>query len=265
MKSTISLLLFALAFASMHVSSKDHSVTVGGVTDSGGYYGGGTMDVLQFQPANLTIQAGDTVTFVNAGGSHNVVSDTPGLFRCANGCDGSGGNGNPAAGWTVTIPFNTAGTFGYHCQLHQSMGMSGVITVNPAPQTAFVMTPGITGSWYNPAQSGHGFNVEVAQEGGLFILYWYLFDNNGNNFWLYGVTPMPASSNTVTVPLSQTAGGVYPPLDKSTIQRADWGSLTLTFSDCSNGTASWTPSVGGFSLGSMPITRVTHISGLACP
>ena len=49
-----------------------------------------------FSPSDLTIAAGDTVTFKNGGGFHNVKSD-PGavtMFRCANGCDGAGGNGN---------------------------------------------------------------------------------------------------------------------------------------------------------------------------
>ncbi|TLY52460.1 MAG: hypothetical protein E6K53_04305, partial [Gammaproteobacteria bacterium] len=47
---------------------------------------------LTFTPATVTINAGDTVTFHNGGGTHNVASDT-GLFRCAAGCDGAGGNG----------------------------------------------------------------------------------------------------------------------------------------------------------------------------
>jgi plastocyanin len=50
---------------------------------------------MRFTPSSLTIVAGDTVTFQNGGGLHNVMSD-PGsitMFRCANGCDGAGGNG----------------------------------------------------------------------------------------------------------------------------------------------------------------------------
>ena len=42
---------------------------------------------MSFSPRNLTINAGDTVTFQNGGGTHNAVSD-PGsvtAFRCADG------------------------------------------------------------------------------------------------------------------------------------------------------------------------------------
>jgi len=255
-------MLLILAGLTTPCWARDYSVSVGGV-ESGGYYGG-TTDVLMFQPANLTIQAGDTITFTNMGGTHNVASDTPGLFRCANGCDGSGGNGNPAPGWIVTIPFNTAGTFGYHCDLHQAMGMKGTIVVNPAPQAAFTITPGITGSWYNTAQSGHGFNIEVLP-GNVFLAYWYLFNNNGNNFWLGGTSNGAVSGNSATVNLTQTTGGTYPPLDPTKIMRSPWGTLTFTFTDCNNGTVAWTPSVAGFAVGSMPIQRLTSVNGITCP
>jgi plastocyanin len=47
---------------------------------------------MTFSPSTLTIAAGDTVTFRNGAGTHNVRSD-PGsvtAFRCANGCDATG-------------------------------------------------------------------------------------------------------------------------------------------------------------------------------
>ena len=45
-----------------------------------------------FSPSVVNLLAGGTVTFSNGSGLHNVNADT---FRCANGCDGEGGNGNP--------------------------------------------------------------------------------------------------------------------------------------------------------------------------
>jgi plastocyanin len=89
---------------------------------------------LAFTPATLTITAGDTVTFTNtAQGFHNVHADDE-SFRCANGCDGQGGDGSPSTNlWSFHLTFNTAGTVGYHCEIHGSpgAGMHGTITVNP--------------------------------------------------------------------------------------------------------------------------------------
>ena len=83
---------------------------------------------LVFTPATLNIQAGDTVTWHNAGGFHSVLAD-----------DNSFSDGPPSGdAWTFAHTFPTAGTFGYHCQVHGSpgAGMFGTIhvaAVNPPP------------------------------------------------------------------------------------------------------------------------------------
>jgi plastocyanin len=91
-----------------------------------------------FEPPTLEINVGDTVTFINDPGNpgfHNARSDADAVteFRCANGCDGDGGNGDPdSALWSATVTFPTAGTVGYYCEVHGGdggIGMSGVITV----------------------------------------------------------------------------------------------------------------------------------------
>ena len=82
-----------------------------------------------FSPATVTVGVGGTVTFVNLGGRHNVVADD-GSFRCANGCDATGGNGSPAANlWSVTITFPTAGAVPYNCEVHVGIGMRGTVNV----------------------------------------------------------------------------------------------------------------------------------------
>ena len=97
-----------------------------------------------FQPRDLTIAVGDTVTWTNGGGRHNVRADDD-SFRCANGCDGQGGDGNPStAGWSFTLTFNDPGEIAYFCEIHGApggIGMSGTVTVetsgggeDPAPE-----------------------------------------------------------------------------------------------------------------------------------
>ena len=89
-----------------------------------------------FTPAAITINVGDRVTFINKGGLHNVVADDN-SFRCARGCDGSGGNGTASSStWVVSLTFNTPGTIGYYCEIHGApgQGMFGTIMVNaPTP------------------------------------------------------------------------------------------------------------------------------------
>lgn len=72
-----------------------------------------------FSPRNVTVQAGDTVTWVNDNqGTHNVSAD-----------DGSFRSGNPSDQWTFSHTFQVPGTFGYNCEVHQAFGMTGTVTV----------------------------------------------------------------------------------------------------------------------------------------
>jgi len=90
-----------------------------------------------FSPASITINPGDSVTFINKGGLHNVVADD-GSFRCAHGCDGDGHGGNGAASsstWVTSLTFDHAGTIGYFCEIHgqPGQGMFGTINVAAPP------------------------------------------------------------------------------------------------------------------------------------
>ena len=133
-------------------------VVAGGSYNSGGY----TYPQIGFNPPHITVNVGDTVTFQNAGGTHNVASDDGTTFRCANGCDASGGNGNPSdAQWnaSVTITPAMAGRqIGYHCEVHGAMGMTGTITVNGNATGGNVpITSGFTGASANPLGSGYAY------------------------------------------------------------------------------------------------------------
>ena len=82
-----------------------------------------------FSPANIVIEAGDTVRWVNQGpGAHNVYA--VGKFRCANGCDADGGNGSAAANnWVAEVTFRVPETVAYECQPHVQFGMVGTVVV----------------------------------------------------------------------------------------------------------------------------------------
>jgi plastocyanin len=97
-----------------------------------------TASDFQFTPAIVTVTQGETVTWNNTGGFHNVRFD-----------DGSYTQPSPAqnAPWTVFRTFNTPGTFRYYCEIHGGpggIGMSGTVTVTapggapppPAPKPA---------------------------------------------------------------------------------------------------------------------------------
>jgi plastocyanin len=138
MKRLILLAGGALALFAITASAVDHQVVAMNTPNR------------HFEPATLTINVGDTVTFINDPGNpgfHNARSDADAVtqFRCANGCDGDGGNGDPdGSTWTATVTFPTAGTVGYYCEIHGGdggIGMSGVITVAGGGAPAITVDP----------------------------------------------------------------------------------------------------------------------------
>ncbi|HSE13341.1 MAG TPA: plastocyanin/azurin family copper-binding protein [Rudaea sp.] len=255
------------------IPAKTVNVSVGGYTTSGGnYYGGSTESpVLMFNPANITINVGDSVTFNNLGGiavAHNVHADDD-SFRCANGCDGQGGNGTPAFNeWSSTVTFTKAGVVKYHCDEHASLGMTGTITVN-AVASAFTISPGLSGNWFNPTagQDGHGFQFEILPGNGMLAIWFVFTPDASGQTWLYAQGAYDPTSNTVTLPAFLSQGAKFPPnFTHADDHVTQWGTLTFTFTDCNNGTMSWTSTTAGYPpTGNLPITRATGIAGLACP
>ena len=93
----------------------------GGDDDDGGGGGGGTevsMADIAFDPAEVTVAVGDTVTWMNDDSvDHDVTADS---FS-------SGDPGGMAPGDTFDHAFEEAGTFDYVCTVHP--GMEGSVTV----------------------------------------------------------------------------------------------------------------------------------------
>lgn len=127
-----------------------------------------------------------------------------------------------------------------------------------------------SGSWYDPARDGEGFNIEVVLvddgAGGtrrVLVVYWYTYDRM-TQMWLTGAVPFSAGSTTVEVPLTVTDGADFGPnFDPNAVNRTPWGTLTLTFQDCDNASGSYT-STQGFGSGTLTLTRLTGRLGDIC-
>jgi len=227
----------------------------------------GDCDVLPacFSPATLTIHTGDAVTFSIYAesyptGPHNVVADD-GSFRCARGCDGEGGDGTPmdySAQWRFTRTFATPGRVGYHDEV---TGVKGEIVVKES--ATFTIGPGMTGAWFDPAQSGHGLFIEVLPAN-RFLAAWFTFDPDGAPTWFLGVGTYSGNIATITEVRETTGGRWIPNFDPGQIVNNPWGTLTFTFNECNHGKVEFN-STRGFGSGSMELRRLTQPLGLTCP
>ncbi|HEY6940915.1 plastocyanin/azurin family copper-binding protein [Dokdonella sp.] len=252
-----------LLLLSASVAATEYHVRVGGQGYSDGYY----YADLSFSPRQLTIQAGDTVVFDNAGGTHDVAADD-GTFRCAQGCDGSGGNGDPSnAAWHASVRFDTPGTFGYHCEVHQAMGMTGTITVEGTAPAGFDMNQhGLAGSWANAATESQGLVVDVfpdLQSAGSGLLFggWFTFDTHvaGGLRW-YTVQGEVTDEDTATMAIYQTLGGRFDSAQPTSTRVV--GEVSLHVDDCSHATLDYAFSDGSGRHGTIPLTRL--LGNVAC-
>ncbi|MGY8918237.1 MAG: plastocyanin/azurin family copper-binding protein, partial [Flavobacteriales bacterium] len=80
-----------------------------------------------FSPDTLTITVGDTVTWNNTQGFHNINAT---LATYPSNPEGFG-NAVAGAGWSFQWVFTIAGSYDYQCDPHASIGMTGVIIANP--------------------------------------------------------------------------------------------------------------------------------------
>ena len=97
----------------------------------------------RFEPANITVKAGDAIKFTNiSGGPHNVGFDpakVPAPVQAQLGANMPGDHSmgplesplllQPNESYTVSFAKIPPGTYDFHCTPHLALGMKGVITV----------------------------------------------------------------------------------------------------------------------------------------
>jgi hypothetical protein len=120
----------------------------------------------------------------------------------------------------------------------------------------------ISGSWYNPGQSGHGLHIERL-EGGRVALSWYTYTADGRPLWVVGSGEQ--RGHRIVALAYKASGGRPPPLwDSAAPQLELWGELRIDFDGCNSGLLHWNTADHAFGQGSLPIQRLTRIEGLRC-
>jgi plastocyanin len=101
------------------------SAGAGGDASGGGGEAGATVQLtgFAFSPAELTVTAGTTVTFVNNdGAAHTVTEGTDGTAA-----ENARFDEQVADGAEVTVTFDDPGTYQVTCTIHPSMNMTVIV------------------------------------------------------------------------------------------------------------------------------------------
>jgi plastocyanin len=88
-----------------------------------------------FDPANITVEPGTTVTWVQSGNNPHTTTSYDGLW--------DSGMIEGGSGVTFSFTFEEPGTFDYFCIPHEDLGMVGSVTVTGGTATA---SPTATGT-----------------------------------------------------------------------------------------------------------------------
>jgi hypothetical protein len=110
-----------------------------------------------------------------------------------------------------------------------------------------------TGWWWNPAEGGRGYSLEVS--GNRIFFASFLYDVSGQSTWYVAAGPTALdgsvfNSRLLGVKNGQTLAGAYRAPDPT----VDEGAITLAFSDSSHGTLVWPG-------GAVPIERFNIVPG----
>ena len=124
---------------------------------------------------------------------------------------------------------------------------------------------GLTGSWYEPATNGQGFQIEVfpdlvAAGTGSVQLSWFTFDTvagGANRQRWYTLSGNVASGQpNASLTIYQNTGGNFnaPPITNG----IPVGTATLSFASCTSGQLSYNFTDGSGRTGTIPLTRIAQ-------
>lgn len=161
------------------------------------------------------------------------------------------------------------------------LALLGLFLASPA--LALKMTSGFTGSWYDPAHNGQGFLIEVlapqqaADKSGTkalgpasALVYFYTFNELGERLWLVGLDEIVGTGVEMTL-FEGRIEDFDPgePIDEPNF--SEWGTLSLDFSNCSQGIADLTQtSQGGaaskiqIGTGRLNVFRLSTVQAKRC-
>jgi hypothetical protein len=121
---------------------------------------------------------------------------------------------------------------------------------------------GLTGSWFEPATSGQGFEVEVYPDlspgAGFTQVSWFTFDTAAGGAdhqrWYTLSGPVASGQPNAVLTIYQNTGGNFnaPPITNAQAV----GSATLSFATCTSGELSYNFTDGTGRVGNIPLTRL---------
>ncbi|MEM9529282.1 MAG: pectate lyase precursor [Pseudomonadota bacterium] len=133
---------------------------------------------------------------------------------------------------------------------------SDLTGVTPPPELL-----GVSGSWFDPASAGRGFNIQFINNE-RFLIYFYGFLDSGERFWLVGDFQGEMNfEQALSVDMLEATGGAFNNFDPDAVNVTPWGTLNVSFNGCEAATATL---VGPAGSETFALTKLAGVEGLRC-
>lgn len=135
------------------------------------------------------------------------------------------------------------------------------ISSTPPPQP---FVPCLSGDWYfGPSHDKEGLIIHFVEPGFL-VVYWFTYDQFGNEMWLFGSTGSFVGFGPVDIDMVRYEGPSFGPFyDTGDLAESAVGTITLSWSDFDHGSVAYSFG-GGLGSGVYPLTRITQMLDLPC-
>jgi CubicO group peptidase (beta-lactamase class C family) len=111
---------------------------------------------------------------------------------------------------------------------HNGLDVDALLVTGILPELTLSLDGRFSGSWYNPATNGQGFAMEVLEQKGTLVAYWYTFTATGEQRWFVLQGQVVAGVGEVTI--YESTGGVFLQNDPTSLEV--WGTGRFSAVDC---------------------------------
>jgi photosystem II stability/assembly factor-like uncharacterized protein len=149
-----------------------------------------------------------------------------------------------------------------------SMSLTRLARLHPEPlQAPDRLQYCHSGSWYNAAQSGHGFQLQWLglDAGGKqrVLLLWYVY-HQGKPLWLIGDGTVDASGRSASFQVKRSRGAEFPPrFNPADVILEDWGTLRFEATTLERAQVAFESAGAGFGSGELALVKLSTMVG--CP
>jgi len=140
----------------------------------------------------------------------------------------------------------------------------------------FDINSGLNGAWYNQDSSGQGILLEVLPNSKRLFMAWFTYDTQlpspeiqsevgySGHKWLTGLGNYSLGSTSLEIDINITSDGLFDQTRPVQVSEAgSYGSVTLSFNDCSNAQINYS-FLNGLLSGSIPLIRISGDNVALC-